>query len=47
MNSAGLLKRPQAQGYDDDSQALSYTGDWTAQANPVTAPLDKKFHPKR
>ncbi|MCW2936824.1 MAG: hypothetical protein JWM19_7786 [Actinomycetia bacterium] len=31
MNSAGLLKRPQAQGYDDDSQALSYPGDWTAQ----------------
>ncbi|MGH3166781.1 MAG: NEW3 domain-containing protein, partial [Trebonia sp.] len=31
MNSAGLLSRPQAQGYDDDSQALSYTGDWNAQ----------------
>jgi hypothetical protein len=37
MNTAGLLKRPQGQGYGDDSQALSYTGDWSAQGTLADA----------
>jgi hypothetical protein len=31
MNAAGPDPRPATSGYGDDSQALSYTGDWSAQ----------------
>jgi hypothetical protein len=37
MNAAGVLSRPQGQGYGDDSQALSYTGDWSAQGTLADA----------
>jgi hypothetical protein len=35
MNAAGPGPRPAASGYPDDSQALSYTGDWLAQGTPA------------
>jgi hypothetical protein len=34
MNAAGPQPRPAPAVYGDDSQALSYTGDWTAQGTP-------------